>query len=448
MADQVVIVGAGPVGLVTALELARHGVRSTVLEAKREWRPEGSKAMVFAGHAFDILTRVGCPECLEQAVVLERARTFYRGRELFALEFPAPAPGETPRFGNLQQTFVERALLRRTGEEPLSELRFGSAVEALEPHAEGVTVTVSDGERLRASWLVGADGPRSAVRRLAGIAFPGKSFDDRFLIADIRARLPLPAERHFHFDPPWNPGRQVLIHPQPDDEWRIDWQVPHRTDVEAERRSGRMDARIRQIVGDTPYELAWLTSYRFHQRLAERFRVGRVLLAGDAAHLMSVFGARGLNSGLEDAVAAAWRLALVVRGEAPEALLDDFARERRHAAEANLAVTGRTMRFMAPPTRARRLLRGAILRGSVHSRRLRRHVDSGRLSVPAEYAGPPPLGRPCPAAVERDPAPHGFAVARLAGRAYLVRPDGYVAAPVPEGDSEVAAGVRRELGWR
>jgi 2-polyprenyl-6-methoxyphenol hydroxylase-like FAD-dependent oxidoreductase len=448
MAQRIVVVGAGPVGLVTALELARHGVPALVLEARPEWQPEGSKAMVFAGHAFDILERVGCPECLAQAVVLRRARTFYRGHELFAVDFPPPGPGETPRFANLQQTYVEGALLRRAAAEPLVELRRGARVGGLEQDVDGVTLTLAGGERVRAAWVVGADGPGSAVRKLAGVEFPGKSFEDRFLIADIRARLPFPHERRFHFDPPWNPGRQVLIHPQPDEEWRIDWQVPQTTDVDEERRSRRMDARIRQIVGDTPYELAWLTSYRFHQRLAERFRAGRVLLAGDAAHLMSAFGARGLNSGLEDAVAVAWRLALVARGEAADALLDEFARERRAAALVNLAVTGRTMRFMAPPTPLHRLARNVVLRGSVRSRALRRRVDSGKLAVPAEYGGEPPVGRLVPARAPVEPAASGFAVAAIDGRRYLVRPDGYVAAALGAGSGDVRDAVRRQLGVR
>src|SRR5688500_1696547 len=226
MADGIAVVGAGPVGLVTALELARHGVPALVLEAKPAWEPEGSKAMVLAGHTFDALTRVGCPECVEKAVVLQRARTFYRGRELFAVDFPRPAPGRTPRFGNLQQSSVERALIERADAHPLVDLRSGARVDGLDEAADGVRLGVAGGGSVRAAWVVGADGPRSAVRKLAGVDFPGRSFDDRFLIADIRATLPFPHERHFHFDPPWNPGRQVLIHPQPDDEWRIDWQVP------------------------------------------------------------------------------------------------------------------------------------------------------------------------------------------------------------------------------
>ena len=158
---------------------------------------------------------------------------------------------------------------------------------------------------------------------MAGIGFDGYTFDDRFLIADVRADLPFTNQRHFHFDPPWNPGRQVLIHPQPDGVWRIDWQVPADTDADAERANGGLDRRIRQVVGaSTPYELVWMTGYRFSQRLADAFRVGRVFLAGDAAHVMSPFGARGLNSGIADAENLAWRLAAaaVVRRPGPRRL--------------------------------------------------------------------------------------------------------------------------------
>ena len=236
------------------------------------------------------------------------------------------------------------------------------------------------------AYAVGADGAHSSVRHLLGMGFPGHSHEDLFLICDIRATLPFPRERRFFFDPPWNPGRQVLVHPQPDDLWRIDWQVPSGTDVEAERASGALDRRIRQVVGaTTPYELAWVTAYRFHQRLAPRFRVGRVLLAGDAAHLMSPFGARGLNSGAADAENLAWKLALVLGGRAPEALLDSYDAERRAAAVENLAVTDASMRFMVPHGPLRRGARNAILRGSVRFATLRRLVNSGRLSQPFTY---------------------------------------------------------------
>jgi 3-(3-hydroxy-phenyl)propionate hydroxylase len=235
------------------------------------------------------------------------------------------------------------------------------------------------------------------------MGFPGHSHADLFLICDIRADLPFPRERRLFFDPPWNPGRQVLVHPQPDGVWRIDWQVPPGTDVEAERADGRLDRRIRAVIGrDTPYELVWLTAYRFHQRMVERFRSGRVLLAGDAAHLMSPFGARGLNSGAADAENLAWKLAAVLRGEASPELLDTYDAERRAVAAENLTVTDRTMRFMVPHGPLRRAARNAVLRGSLRVAALRRWVNSGRLAEPCVYAGSrvvvaEPLPRGCAA---------------------------------------------------
>jgi 3-(3-hydroxy-phenyl)propionate hydroxylase len=423
--DRVAVVGAGPVGLTAALELAARGVESVVLEAKPALEPIGSRAIVLARHALATFRRLGCGEIVERGVVLDRARTYVGERELFTVEFERPRGDELPAFVNLQQTYTERELLARVG-----GVRFGSRITGLRQDDERVTLTTDDGE-VEASYVVACDGTRSTVRRLLGLDFPGRSYHDRFLIADVRAELPRfdRNERRFFFDPPSNPGRQILVHPQPDGEWRIDWQVASETDAEAERASGALDRRIRALAGDVPYELVWLTAYRFHQRLAPRFRVGRVFLAGDAAHEMSVFGARGLNSGVEDATNLAWKLALVLEGDAPDSLLDSYEHERRSAAQENLRVTGATMRFMAPPSPLHRLYRNAVLRGSLRVPALRRFVNSGKLATPAVYPGDGPVGKPLAAGAEVvDDAGHGFTVAAHEGERLLVRPDGYVGA--------------------
>jgi 3-(3-hydroxy-phenyl)propionate hydroxylase len=422
---RVAVVGAGPVGLTAALELAARGVESVVLEAKPALEPIGSRAIVLARHALATFRRLGCGEIVERGVVLDRARTYVGERELFTVEFERPRGDELPAFVNLQQTHTERLLLAR-----VEGVRFGSRVTGLRQDDERVTVTTEDGE-VEASYVVACDGTRSTIRRLLGVDFPGKSFHDRFLIADVRAELPPFArnERRFFFDPPSNPGRQILVHPQPDGEWRIDWQVPPEADAEDERNSGALDRRIQALAGDVPYQLVWLTAYRFHQRLAPRFRARRVFLAGDAAHEMSVFGARGLNSGVEDATNLAWKLALVLEGQAPDSLLDSYERERRSAAQENLRVTGATMRFMAPPTPLHSLYRNAVLRGSLRVPSMRRFVNSGKLATPAVYPGDAPVGKPLAAGAEVvDDAGHGFAVAAHEGERLLVRPDGYVAA--------------------
>ena len=262
-------------------------------------------------------------------------------------------------------------------------MRWSHEVVGLEQHDDRVLLRVAgpSGERaVEAAYVVVAGGAHaSGVRRALGVSFDGESFPDRFLICDIRCDLPDRAlERRFHFDPVWNPGRQVLIHPCPDATFRIDWQVGEEDGPDAE-------ARVRQVVGDAPFEVLWSTTYRFHSRLVDRMRVGRVLLAGDAAHLMAPFGARGLNSGVADAENLAWRLAAVLDGRAPEALLDGYHDERHAAARENLAVTGATMRFLAPPDETARADRAQVLERARTDPGAHRLVDSGRLSEPFRY---------------------------------------------------------------
>jgi 2-polyprenyl-6-methoxyphenol hydroxylase-like FAD-dependent oxidoreductase len=391
--EPVLVVGCGPVGMTTALCLARVGVPSVVLEAADGLSGAGSKSICVQRDVLEIFERVGLGRAMAaRGVSWTLGRTYFRGTELFQIRFPPVATAAFPPFVNLGQAEVESFLLRAVEASELVEVRWGHRVEEVEQDEDGVTLTVAGPrgrERLAAPYAVACDGPRSTVRKALGVEFPGHSFPDRFLIADVRAKLPFPSERRFFFDPPFNPGRQVLVHPQPDDVWRIDWQIAGEVDLDGELASGRLDGRIRAVIGELPYELVWASVYRFHQRAAGRFAAGRVFLAGDAAHLMSPFGARGLNSGVADAENVAWKLALVLAGQAPAALLATYDDERRAAALHNLAVTGETMRFMVPANRLARLARNAVLRGSLRSAALRRRVNSGRLSEPYTYTASP-----------------------------------------------------------
>jgi pentachlorophenol monooxygenase/3-(3-hydroxy-phenyl)propionate hydroxylase len=283
---------------------------------------------------------------------------------------------------------------------------------------------VSTEDGIRATHCIAADGAHSTVRRLLGIPFDGFSFDDRFIIADVRVDLDFETpERRFYFDPPWNPGRQVLLHPQPKGVWRIDWQVAE--DVQL------TDDHIRAIVGDKPYEVVWQSTYRFHQRRARTFRRGRILLAGDAAHVMSPFGARGLNSGICDADNAAWKIAADRAGEAGPHLLDSYDFERGAAADENLRITGDTMRFLVPGNEEERAHRKKALETG-------EGIDSGKLFTPFTYENSPLTTDGGELVPHSRTAGPGFTTRN----GWLIRPDGHVAAR--RCDDQVK---RRALGW-
>jgi len=382
----VVVAGAGPVGLTFALLLADRGVRVGLLEARTAPELVGSKALCMQRETLEIWDSLGIGEWVaDRGVAWSVGRTYFQDTELFSITLPGSTGEHFPPFVNISQSEVEQALARRALAHDLVTIHYGQTVADVEQDEDSVTLH-ADGQSIRGEYAVAADGSRSQVRRLLGIDFPGHSHLDRFLIADVRADLPFPAERRFWFDPPFNPGRTVLIHPQPDGIWRIDWQVPAEFDLEAEQNSGRLDQRIRQIIGDVDYRPVWLTVYRFQQRCAETWRHQRIFLAGDTAHLMSPFGARGLNSGVADAANLAWKVEHVLAGQAPDSLLDSYAAERVAAAEENLAVTGETMRFMAPPTDFR-AERDRILRASRTDSTARAAVNSGRLATPMVYSG-------------------------------------------------------------
>jgi len=417
--EPVLIAGAGPVGLVAALLLARWGVPSVVLEAQQRRSQAGSRAICFQRDVLDVYDRAGCADdMLAEGVTWTTGRTFYRSEELFVITFPDAGVTTLPPWINISQASVERYLLARASAEPLIDLRLGRAVTELAVAAGGEGVlarTRADGAArtgAKGSHLIGADGARSSVRELLGIGFPGRSYADQFLICDIRADLPFPNERRFFFDPSWSPGRQVLVHQCPGGIWRIDWQVAAGFDLDTERASGALDARIRQVTGDRGYELVWATSYRFHERVADAFSAGRAYLTGDAAHLYAPFGARGLNSGTQDAENLAWKLAFVRRGWAPPALLDSYQAERRAAALENLRVTSATMDFLVPQTDQARRRRVQTLDRALADPSAAARIDSGKLAEPYWYTrsplttpGPSLAGFPAEPGAVRPPVP-------------------------------------------
>jgi 3-(3-hydroxy-phenyl)propionate hydroxylase len=392
---QVVIVGAGPVGLTLGLGLARMGIRSLILDDDDKLS-DGSRAICIQRHTLEIFQRLGAVEpMMQKGVTWTLGRVFFRRKELFQIRFPG-SDEQFPPFINLQQSYTEQYLLDALRGHPLCEVRWRHKVTALAQDDDAVTVTAETPEGevdFVADYVIAADGARSSVRNLLGISFDGHTYPDRFFIADIRARLDFPNERWFWFDPVFNPGKSALVHPQPDGEWRIDWQLGPDVDIEAHKERAALDRLIRATIGDREYEIVWVTTYVFHERLARRFQQGRVFLAGDAAHLVAPFGARGMNSGVQDAYNLIWKLWLTLDGKAPAELLGTYETERRAAAEENVRITDGSMRFITPQTRGRLLQRNAILRGSVWFKRLRPWVNSGRLSTPFVYNESPLIHR-------------------------------------------------------
>jgi 3-(3-hydroxy-phenyl)propionate hydroxylase len=214
------------------------------------------------------------------------------------------------------------------------------------------------------------------------------TFEDKFLIADVRMAADFPTERRFWFDPPFHSGQSALMHRQPDNVWRIDLQLGRDADIDEEQKPERVVARLRRVLGDRDFSLEWVSIYRFNCRRLDRFVHGRVIFVGDAAHQVSPFGARGANSGIQDAENLAWKLAAAIGGGAGTTLIDSYEVERVQAADENIGHSTRSTDFIAPRSPAERRLRNAVLDLAPKADFARRMVNSGRLSTATIYASP------------------------------------------------------------
>ncbi len=388
----VVIVGSGPAAMVTALELARHGVASVVCTAELQFS-QGSRAIVFTRRSMEILQQVGVADRMTaNGLPWRLGNSFYRGQRVFRMEAPHDPDDRFFPMLNIQQQYMEEYLHDACAASPLIDVRWGNQVTQVEQHDGWVLAKVDtlEGEyTLEADWLVAADGGRSGIRSQLGLQMEGASYEGFFVIADIRIDLPLPTERLAYFDPPWNPGNTILMHREPHGIWRVDYQLPEgETPEEAlrpESLKARINAQLEMIgFGGTPWEMDWNSVYSARTLTLPDYVHGRVVFTGDAAHLLPIFGVRGANTAFQDAQSLGWHLAYTVKGLAGPGLMANHSAERVGAAREIIDEAGKSTRFMTPPTRGFRLLRDAVLSLSL-TQDFVRPLYHWRTSRPHEY---------------------------------------------------------------
>jgi 3-(3-hydroxy-phenyl)propionate hydroxylase len=390
----VVVVGAGPVGLTLAIDLAQRGQPVLLLD-NDDKLSAGSRAICFAKRTLEIWDRLGvAAPMVDKGVRWNVGKVFFRERQLYAFDLLPESGHERPAFINLQQYYAEAHLVQRALALPNLQLRWGHAVAACEARNDGVTLGIDtpDGRyTIEADHVVACDGARSTVRGLLHEEAKGRVFKDRFLIADVRlANADFPSERWFWFDPPFHRHQSALLHRQPDGVWRIDFQLGWDADPDEEKKPERIIPRVKAMLGDdVPFELEWASVYTFACERMASFRHGRVCFAGDAAHRVSPFGARGANSGVQDADNLGWKLDRVLRGASPPALLDSYGVEREAAADENILNSTRATDFITPKSEVSRLFRDAVLDLAGEHAFARALVNSGRLSLPTTYAQSP-----------------------------------------------------------
>ena len=510
---QVVIVGGGPVGIALALDLGRQGVPVVVLD-DHEGIGMGSRAICFAKRSLEVADRYGCANpIVEKGIVWNLGKVFHKDKKVFEFNLLSEKGHKFPAFVNLQQPYFERFLIERLrdlqAEGAPIEIRGKNRVDQVSVQGDHVVLEVMtlDGPyTLEADWLVACDGANSPLRQMLSLEFKGRVFEDSFLIADIRMSdaVDFPTERWFWFDPPHGSGASTLLHKQPDGVWRVDFQIGWDVDRAEELKEENVRRRLDAMLEGIEYEIVWTSIYTFQCKRMEHFRHGPVLFAGDAAHQVSPFGARGANSGIQDADNLGWKLGLVIDGKAPDALLDSYSEERVAGADENILNSTRSTDFITPKSAASKLFRDAVLDLAGRAEFARPLLNSGRLSVPCTYDasrlnspdalkdGPARtrVGSPCPdaplnggfllsqlgdsftllaidvdvpecleeagvpllkVAVSKQDDPSGALADRYLGHAqsavYLIRPDQHVAARWGEYDeAAVRTALRRATG--
>ncbi len=387
----IVVVGAGPVGLSLAIDLAQRG-QDVVLLDDADRIGDGSRAICFSKRSLELWDRLGVGErMVEKGIVWKVGKIFLKDELVYRFDLLPEDGHKMPAFINLQQYYAEAFLVDRVQELPQIDLRWRNKVVGIDQRNDHAVIAIETPEgmyRLKADLVVACDGARSALRGLVGAEFSGETFEDQFLIADVKMTAEFPTERWFWFDPPFHSGQSALLHRQPDDVWRIDLQLGPDADPAIERLPENVRPRIERMLGHGKFDFEWISIYKFQCRRMQRFVHERVIFAGDAAHQVSPFGARGANSGLEDAENLAWKLSLILTGGAPMSLLDSYEIERSAAADENIRASTRSTDFIAPHSAQERRMRLAALRLAKETDFAKRMVNGGRLSIPSVYDSP------------------------------------------------------------
>jgi 3-(3-hydroxy-phenyl)propionate hydroxylase len=390
MRRRIAIIGAGPIGLTAALEFGRLGLDTIVLD-DNDTVSVGSRAVCYARRPLEIWDRLGCADPMTAKGVAWKVGKVFFGDDLRYQFDLAPEPGhKMPAMINLQQYYLEEYMIEKAKSLDSVDLRWKHKVVALKEQHDCVVLSVETPDGvfpIEAEWVIACDGANSDMRRIVGADFVGQFFQDRFLIADVLMKADYPAERWFWFDPAFHRGQSALLHKEADDVWRIDFQLGWEADAAEEKKPEKVIPRVRAMLGDhREFELEWVSIYQFACRRIDNFRHGRVLFAGDAAHQVSPFGARGANTGVQDIDNLGWKLKLVIDGAAPARLLDTYNEERAYAADDNLRNSTRSTDFISPKTVMSRRYRDAVLELAGNCAFARPLVNSGRLSTPTPYA--------------------------------------------------------------
>jgi len=387
----VVIVGGGPVGLTLALDLGLKG-RRVLLLSKYDFISAGSKAICFAKRTLDIWDRLGIGEAMvEKGVIWNIGKVFCgdSADPLYQFDLLPVKDQKNPAFINLQQYHAEEILAEAVSKLDNVDCRWGHEVTDLCVLDDSATLQVLCAEqsyKVEAQWVVACDGSKSSIREQMGLDFAGRVFEDNFLIADVKFKQQRPAERWFWFDPPFNRGQSALLHKQPDDIWRLDFQLGWDIDREACIKPENVAPFVRGMLGeDVEFEEEWYSVYTFQCRRMEQFVHGPVIFAGDSAHLVSPFGARGCNGGVADADNLGWKLDAVIAGTTSRLLIDSYNEEAIVTADENILNSTRSTDFMTPKSTVSKAFQDAVLELAADHDFARPFVNSGRLSMPASY---------------------------------------------------------------